>query len=241
MTGKSPFSKVRDDLSLEAQALSDQIHAEIEDALAFEDSREPRRREIAEDDERLLRRQAEFRLAADAVTRAFAGFSEVAAVALFGSVAVPLWREVPRFRQYRRARIELWHECKDVDLAVWIDRLDNLKALGRARNKAVARLHEETSIGVAHHQLDVFLMEPASNRYLGRLCWYSQCPKGKRECLVPGCGRDQFLQQHEDFTLHADALAEDRIIRLYDRASGTLRRAPEVPGAKLLDRLGRHE
>ncbi|MGH6894406.1 MAG: hypothetical protein ACREEP_19330 [Dongiaceae bacterium] len=220
---------------------ADQAYAEVENQLWLEDSREPTRREIADDDQRLLRRQAEFRLAADAVASAFATFPEVASVALFGSVAMPLTREVPRFRQYRRARLELWHECKDVDLAVWVDRLDNLKALGRARNKAVARLHDETGIGVAHHQVDVFLIAPGSNLYLGRLCSYGDCPKGKRECLVPGCGREKFLQQHGDFTLHADALAEDHIIRLYDRASGTLRRAPAVPGAKFLDRRSSHE
>ncbi len=222
--------------SREEMDRDDQLFAEIEEELALEDSREPTRREIAEEDEGLLRRQAEFRLAADAVARAFATFPEVASVALFGSVAVPLWREVPRFRQYRRARIALWHECKDVDLAVWIDRLDTLRELGRARNKAVARLHEETGIGIAHHQLDVFLIEPGTNRYLGRLCRFNTCPKGKRECLVPGCGREKFLQQHDGFTLRADALAEDRIIRLYDRATGTLRKAPAVPGAKLLQR-----
>ena len=189
-----------------------------------------------EENARRLRRQAEFRLAAEAVARAYAKFPYVAAIALFGSVAQPLQRKAPRSRRLRRAGIELWHHCKDVDLAVWLDRLDSLRDLARARGKAVARLLDERAIGVAHHQLDIFLMEPVSDRYLGRLCWYHDCPKGKLECLVPGCGREKLLQQHQDFTLRPDALAEDRIIRLYDRASGTLRRAPEVAGAKLLER-----
>jgi hypothetical protein len=71
------------------------------------------------------------------VAKAFAAFPEVAAVALFGSVALPLEREVPRFREYRRAGIEVWHECKDVDLAVWIDRIDNLEALAKAERRAL--------------------------------------------------------------------------------------------------------
>jgi hypothetical protein len=171
---------------------------------------------------------------ADAVASAYTKFPEVAAIALFGSVALPLYREVPRFRQYRQAGVELWHECKDVDLAVWIDRLDNLGDLAKAERRAVQRLCNETGIGVAHHQVDTFLIEPGSNRYLGRLCWYNECPKGKRECLVPGCGREKFLQQHAGFTLYADALAKDRIIRLYDRATSKLTKAPAVPGAKLL-------
>jgi len=45
----------------------------------------------------------------------------VRAIALFGSVARPLAREVPRFQPYRGLGIELLHERKDVDLAVWLD------------------------------------------------------------------------------------------------------------------------
>jgi hypothetical protein len=109
----------------------------IEEELARNDPGPPTVREIAEQDAYLLQRQAEFRLAADAVAKAFAAFPEVAAVALFGSVALPLEREVPRFREYRRAGIEVWHECKDVDLAVWIDRIDNLEALAKAERQAL--------------------------------------------------------------------------------------------------------
>ena len=62
---------------------------------------------IAEQNRYLLQRQQEFRLAADAVTAAWSERGEVEAVALFGSVAVALWKEVPRFRTYRRAGIAL--------------------------------------------------------------------------------------------------------------------------------------
>ncbi|HSE75168.1 MAG TPA: hypothetical protein VLB05_11670 [Dongiaceae bacterium] len=203
----------------------------IEEELARAESRPPTVREIAEQDAYLLRRQAEFRLAADAVAKAFAAFPEVAAVALFGSVALPLEREVPRFREYRRAGIEVWHECKDVDLAVWIDRVDNLEALAKAERRALQHFQDAAGIGVAHHQVDTFLIEPGSDRYLGRLCWYNQCPKGKEDCLAPGCGKSKFLKQHHGFRLYPDALAEGRLVRLYDRATGTLRKAPPVPGA----------
>src|SRR5882672_287281 len=119
-------------------------------------------------------RQAAFRRAADALVTAFAAFPEIQAIALFGSVARPLQCEVPRFRPYRRLRIEILHECKDVDLAVWIGRLDRLADLNRARSRALARLFEESGTGVAHHQADIFLFEPGGNRYLGRLCYYGQ-------------------------------------------------------------------
>jgi hypothetical protein len=182
----------------------------------------PSSRKAAEENERMLRRQREFRLAADYVARAFAEFPEVQKVVLFGSVAVPLPTEVPRFREYRRAGIAIYHECKDVDLAVWLTDLDNLRALGKARGRAVNQLLAETGAGVAHHQVDVFVMEPGTDRYLGRLCIFGECPKGKPECLVPGCGDRLFLQKHASFTLRPEALRSDRTVVLFERASGML-------------------
>ena len=190
--------------------------------------RRPTRREIAEQGCQVLARQAQFRLAADAVTAALAGVPEVEAVALIGSVARPLSREVPRFQPFRYWDIPIWHECKDVDLAVWLDRLDRLQTLNRARSLALHQLFKGKQIGVAHHQVEIFILQGKVNAYRGRLCSFSQCPKGKRECLVPGCGRDPFLQQHASFTFWPDALAPDKIMLLYDRRRGILRRAAET-------------
>jgi hypothetical protein len=189
--------------------------------------RRPTRREIAAQDRQMLDQQAQFRLAADAVTAALAGVPEVEAVALIGSVARPLWREVPRFQPFRHWDVPVWHECKDVDLAVWLDRLDRLHTLTRARSMALQHLFEERQIGVAHHQVEIFVLQGEAT-YRGRLCLFSQCPKGKQECLVPGCGRDPFLQQHAGFTFWPDALAPDRIMLLYDRPRGILRRATDT-------------
>ena len=147
-----------------------------------------------------------FRLAADAVTAAFARLPEVEAVALIGSVARPLWREVPRFARFRRLGIPIWHECKDVDLAVWLDRLDRLHELSRARSSALRRLLEETQIGGAHHEVELFVLRSGTSDYLGRLCTFAQCPKGKRECLVPGCGRKPFLRQHVESAFYPVAI-----------------------------------
>ena len=66
---------------------------------------------ISETNRHLVERQALFRRAADVAATALTGFDEVVAVVLFGSVGNPLWKEVPRFRSYRRAGIALWHEC----------------------------------------------------------------------------------------------------------------------------------
>jgi hypothetical protein len=137
--------------------------------------------------------------------------------------------EVPRFQPFRDWGISVWHECKDVDLAVWLDRLDRLQTLNRARSLALHQLFQEKQIGVAHHQVEIFILQGEVNAYRGRLCSFSQCPKGKRECLVPGCGRDPFLQQHAGFTFWPDALALGKIMLLFDRRRGILRRASEAP------------
>jgi hypothetical protein len=194
----------------------------------------PTRKQIAEQDRYMLRRQADFRLAADVIAEDFAEFPEVRAITLFGSVARPLVREVPRFWQFKRHAIEILHECGDLDLAVAVDRLDNLAALNRARSGAVIDFHKQSGIGVAHHQVDVFLFGKGWDDYLGRLCPFGQCPKGKRECLVPGCGREPFLKQHERFVLEPDALAADRSVPLYERGSGFLRRACDLESTPLL-------
>jgi hypothetical protein len=143
-------------------------------------------------------------------------------------------REVPRFWQFKRHAIEILHECGDLDLAVALDRLDNLAALNRARSRAVIDLHKQSGIGVAHHQVDVFLFGKSWNDYVGRLCPFGQCPKGKRECLTPGCGREPFLKQHEDFVLEPGALGADRSVPLYERGSGFLRRACDLEPTPLL-------
>jgi hypothetical protein len=190
----------------------------------------PSRAEIAEQDRDQLKRQRDFRVAADAVAAALSEFAEVQAIALFGSVARPLAREVPRFQPYRRLGIEILHECKDVDLAVWLTRTDRLRDLSRARGRALAKLFPATGIGVAQHQVDVFLFAADHNRYLGRLCYFAQCPKGKPDCRVEGCGAIPFLKQHENFVLAANALSA--AVNLFDRRTGTRSNASELPQSR---------
>lgn len=184
---------------------------------------------IARQNGYFLRRYQDFRRAADAVIEAWRHHPEVAAVALIGSAAVPPWKEVPRFSPYRRARIELWHECGDLDLAVWLDHLRDLNRLRRAKDRAVSQLSAEGDGGAATHQVDVFVLQPGTDRYLGRLCLFNSCPKGKTECLVPGCGATRFLQQIDGFRWRPESLAPDRSVRLFDRATGQHHRATDLP------------
>jgi hypothetical protein len=193
----------------------------IDDEFEFDFPSEPNDKDVSEENRAMKRRQAELRRAAEAVAEELAKLPQVEKVVLFGSVAVPLEKEVPRFREFRRAGIAIDHECKDVDLAVWVSDLDHLRALQKARGRALNELFQAEEIGVAHHQVDVFLMEPRSDRYLGRLCDFGQCPKEKkRDCLVEGCGRKPFLRQHEEFTFRPDSLAPDRSVVLFDRNQG---------------------
>nr|WP_245279046.1 hypothetical protein [Mesorhizobium loti] len=178
----------------------------------------------------MLERQRQFRAAADVVADAWTRFQEVAAVAVIGSVAKPLWKEVPRFSEFRRARIEVWHECSDLDLALWLDSQERLGELRRAAALALRQAFEKgNGISVADHQLDVFLIEPRTDAYLGRLCKFSQCPKQKLDCLVPSCGEIAFNRRFAEFTPHADLLIPAEGAMLYKRGVGRLRSALNLP------------
>ena len=189
-----------------------------------------RRAKIEEQNGFMLTRQRESRIAADVVAKAWAGFSEVQAVAVIGSVAKPLWKEIPRFREFRQQRIEVWHECGDLDLALWIDSQHRLGELRRRRDRALREAYETgAGTSVVGRQVDVFLFEPQSDRYLGRLCSFSHCPNGKPACMVPGCGATAFNKRIADFTPRADLLAPAAQAMLYQRGTGLLRSALELP------------
>ena len=52
--------------------------------------------------------------------------------------------------------------------------------------------------------------------------------RAKPACEVPGCGAVPLLKQHADFQIYPDALAEGRVLRLYDRDRGGLAKAAEL-------------
>jgi hypothetical protein len=190
-----------------------------------------RRAKIEEENRSLLRLQHDFRRAADIVTDALMTFEEVEAIAVIGSVAKPLWKEVPRFREFRDAGIEVWHECKDLDLAVWIWSQHRLDALRRARDRASREGYESGGgPSTANHQVEIFLIEPGTDRYLGRLCNFNACPKDKPQCAVPGCGAIPFNKRIAGFAPHADLLASVSYAMMYRRGVGRLRSALDLPG-----------
>lgn len=192
-----------------------------------------RRAEIDAQNRMMLERQRQFRVAADTVVDAWAAFPEVQAVAVIGSVAKALWKEVPRFTSFRRQRIEIWHESSDLDLALWLDSQERLGDLRRAAGQALRRAYElGTGAGIVTHQLDVFLFAAGSDQDLGRICDFSECPKGKLECLVPGCGAVPFNKRIAEFKPHADLLAPAAYSTLYERGIGRLRSAVDLPAVE---------
>lgn len=208
------FTPLPEDHFLDEETWDEELAYELE---MMQGPTRPTPAQIDEQNQILLRLQRNFRLAADVVAEAFSQLPAVNRVVLFGSVAVPLKKEVPRFREFRRYHIAVWHECGDVDLAVWMNDLTHLRSLQRARSRALNELYQQRQIGVAHHQVEVFIMEPGANNYLGRLCSFTRCPRGKSECLVPNCGAIPFLQQHAGFVFSQDALAEGKAITLWER------------------------
>jgi len=77
--------------------------------------------------------------------------------------------------------------------------------------------------------VDIFLFQPASDRYLGRLCKFNACPKGKPDCLVPGCGAIAFSKVVDGFSPSADLLASVQQSMLYERKTGILMSALDLP------------
>jgi hypothetical protein len=177
----------------------------------------------------LLHRQCLFRWAGQLIAIAMSELPEVQKVAAFGAVAQPLEMEVPRFREFRRHRIEILHECADLDLAVWTTDLSRLKALKSAMQRGLSPVHDTPWGGVAHHQVDVHILDAESGVYRGRQCIFGQCPKpGKRECLVPGCGAQPFLQQFQRYRFNSAQFEGEPKVILFDRPSGFLVRPPRI-------------
>lgn len=175
--------------------------------------------EQAENNFRMLLRYKDLRRSAEYVAAELERVPFIMKAALFGSLSKPLWKEVPRFREYRKNGIKIWHEVKDVDIAVWVTALEDVSVLKRARNKGIALLEKNRGIRVAVHECDIFILSAADNSYLGRVCNWKKCPKMCTECLVPACGQVKFLRQHLDFNFRHEDIADSKVIVFFDKTS----------------------
>jgi hypothetical protein len=93
----------------------------------------PTKATIAAEERGLLERQRVFRLVADRITAALARCEDVEAIALIGSVARPLWREVPRFAPYRGCK----PKPAEFPNAFWINDLSYSATLARSASRSM--------------------------------------------------------------------------------------------------------
>ena len=111
-----------------------------------------------------------------------------------------------------------------------IDSQDRLGSLRRAAASALRAAFERgAGTSVVSQQLDVFLIEPVSDRYLGRLCYFNACPKDKRDCMAPGCGAIRFNKVVDGFKQRTELLEPARHGMLFERGKGRLRSALDLP------------
>ena len=185
----------------------------------------------------MVERQRVFRVVADRMALALAEVDFVEKVALIGSVAGAVRREVPRFQPFRRLGIEIAHECKDLDLAVWVSRVDRLEVLKRVRARVSHGLFADLSVGVPEHQIELFLIETGdAGRYLGRAGYFKSCPRGHRDCLAEGCGAKPFLKQMDGFEFWPSTLEPSKCLTLFDRShGGVIGAATALPAAVVGD------
>lgn len=174
--------------------------------------------EIHEVDQAMLKRQADFRKAASVLAETLGAMEEVVSIRLFGSVALPLWKEVPRFHRFRNRRIKVYHECENIDLAIRVTCAGRAAEMRKACAGIVSDLAErEIYLSIAHHLFSLHLIDDATEHYLGMVCHYNKCPKHKEPCRVPGCGAVPFVRILPWFRFKPERLNEHNSLVLFER------------------------
>ena len=100
-----------------------------------------------------------------------------------------------------RSRKSPFKQMKDVDLAIWISSTDELGLIRKALGMPMKEYISSGKFGVSNNEFDIFLLDAGINKYLGNLCRYATCPKGKDDCNVRGCGKVPHLQKFKQFVL----------------------------------------
>lgn len=184
------------------------------------------------DNRRALAHHQACTVAATVLAERLAEFPEIHRIALFGSVAKPPFMEPhPYSRQLRNRGVEIFHTPKDVDLAVWISSLDNLRAIRKAMGMTLSPLVNEVD-GLCGNHIELFLFDPKTSAYLGRACHYKDCPRHGVECMAQGCGQPKHLKQMDGFELHPEAVLRVNSQLLFERNPTV-----ELPNANLFTEL----
>ncbi|WP_349367950.1 hypothetical protein [Salinarimonas sp.] len=183
---------------------------------------------VDEEDLCAIERQRRFRMVADFTVKAWATIPGVEAIGVTGGTAGKLWREMPYWRR-RRGPPSL-HSVDRLEMVLWLSRTDELRRLHRAFSRV---LNDLDARGVPHEMAGQYLFgivfDAASEDYLGVICTYATCPKGKPACEVPGCGAVRFLRQFADYGA-ADAQADKaKAAILFRRGRGFVASALDLP------------
>ena len=143
-------------------------------------------------------------------------------ISLIGSIA----KAVIERQQEEGDNLSKSERFKDFDLAIWVTDMKDLRLIEKAIGQGLRVGSDERGTGIGGSEVDTFLIEPYTNKFLGFLCKYNQCPKPsvgfagkktkKKDCLLNGCGDPAFLKQFPGFCFFPDALNENRIVSLYE-------------------------
>jgi hypothetical protein len=142
------------------------------------------------------------RIASEWMTFEFAQDSRVEKVILFGPAAIADNGAMPD---------------SQIHLAVWISDVSQLPSLQDTVYRTFGGLEAAMGLDLKRREIELSLLEPDTDRYLGRLCRFPKCPAKKPECRVTGCGDFPFLQQLPCFRFPMEELSPDRSVVLFDR------------------------
>src|ERR1035438_4988823 len=159
----------------------------------------------------LLRRQCLYRWAGQLIAIAMNELPEVQKVAAFGAVAQPLEMEVPRFREFRRHRIEILHECADLGsggldhrpvASQGTEERDATRDISRA-GYAMGRRRPSSGGCPSFRCRERRLSGPAVH-----FRTVSEARQARMSCR--GCGAQPFLQQFEKYRFNAAQFEGER-------------------------------
>jgi len=140
----------------------------------------------------------DIKIAANYLIVEFNKDKNVEKIKIIGSISRPLSKEIVKSGKYKGKL--LYHNCKDLDLLIWFSNLNELEKLRKSRFIALNKLLDEKKIGIAHHQIEIFIVDSLTDKYVGRFCFYKKCPNNKIECIQKDCGKVKLLKKdNEDF------------------------------------------
>jgi len=171
----------------------------------------------SEENKRSLMKYKGYVYAATELAKRLTEFSEVQRITLFGSLAKPPYKEPhPYSKSLREKGVTVFHQPHDIDLAVWLSSLENIRSMRQTCN-TVANEVMKKAPGLSCNAIELFVFDAQSNQYLGRICYFSHCPKGHNDCCNKGCGHTKYLKTLDDFTFHPDALSKANSQLLFSR------------------------